>query len=96
MRHMDSRFRGNECVREDALSARCKSVPESVAGSEVERNCATARVGWGAMGDEPAVRRLTNLFRRDSVASLLICGEAWKQPPALKRLTKRPTGGSRG
>ena len=30
------RFRGNECVREDALSARCKSVREPVAGSVVE------------------------------------------------------------
>jgi len=29
---------------------------------------------------------MTNLIRRDAVASLLIHGEAWKQPLALMRL----------
>jgi hypothetical protein len=29
---------------------------------------------------------MTNLFRRGLVASLLIDGEAWKQPLALRRL----------
>jgi len=29
---------------------------------------------------------MTNLIRRDAVASLLMRGEAWKQPPALRRL----------
>jgi hypothetical protein len=28
---MDPRVRGNECVREDALTERCESVPELVA-----------------------------------------------------------------
>ena len=49
----DSRFRGNECVREGALSARCKSVPEPVAGSEIEGNCVAARRG----GEQPEVNR---------------------------------------
>jgi hypothetical protein len=53
-------------------------------------------VGWRATGGESAVRRITNLFRRDSVASLLVHGEAWKQPTALRRLAKRLSGGSRG
>jgi hypothetical protein len=39
---------------------------------------------------------MTNLIRREAVASLLIRGEAWKQPPALRRLTKRPVGSPRG
>jgi hypothetical protein len=39
---------------------------------------------------------MTNLIRRDVVASLLVQGEAWKQPSALMRLTKRPTDGTRG
>jgi hypothetical protein len=64
--------------------------------SEVERNCATARLGWSATGGELAVRRMTNLFRRDAVASLLIQGEAWKEPMALRRLRKRLSDGSRG
>jgi hypothetical protein len=50
---MDSRFRGNECVREDALSARWKSVPEPVAGSVIKGNCAAARRG----GEQPEVNR---------------------------------------
>jgi len=29
---------------------------------------------------------MTNLIRRDAVASLLFPGEAWKQPEALRRL----------
>src|SRR5882762_1947484 len=33
---------------------------------------------------------MTNLIRRNAVASLPFRGEAWKQPPALRRLTKRP------
>jgi hypothetical protein len=51
---------------------------------------------WGATGDELIVRRMTNLFRREAVASLLMDGEAWKQPLALRRLAKRPTGSTRG
>ena len=39
---------------------------------------------------------MTNLIRRKSVASLLTRGEAWKQPLALRRLTKRPAGSMRG
>ena len=35
---------------------------------------------------------MTNLFRRDAVASLLIRGEAWKQPLALRRLHKAASG----
>ena len=35
---------------------------------------------------------MTNLIRREAVASLLIRGEAWKQPLALRRLIKRPEG----
>src|SRR5437667_1969141 len=67
-----------------------------------EGNCLAPRfregrlpAGWGATGGEPAVRRRTNLIRRDAVASL-IRGEAWKQPLALRRLTKRPAGSLRG
>src|SRR2546428_8095657 len=51
--HMGSRFCGNECVREDALSARCESVPEPVAGSVIEGNCVAARRG----GEQPEVSR---------------------------------------
>ena len=36
------------------------------------------------------------LIRRGTVASLLIRGEAWKQPLALRRLTKRLADGPRG
>jgi hypothetical protein len=50
---MDSRFRGNECVREDALSARWKSVPEPVAGCVIEGNCVAARRG----GEQSEVNR---------------------------------------
>ena len=50
---LDSRLRGNECVREDALSARWKSVPEPVAGSVIKGNCAAARRG----GEQPEVNR---------------------------------------
>jgi len=39
---------------------------------------------------------MTNLIRRDAAASLLTHGEAWKQAPALRRLTKRPAGSPRG
>jgi len=39
---------------------------------------------------------MTNLIRREVVASPLVQGEAWKQPSALMRLTKRPTDGMRG
>ena len=70
------RFRGNECVREDALSARWKSVPGMVASPVIEGNCVAARRG----GEQPEVNRQsvgTNLFRRDLVVSLLMCGEAW-------------------
>jgi hypothetical protein len=35
---------------------------------------------------------MTNLIRRAAVASLLVRGEAWKQPAALRRLTERPAG----
>ena len=45
--------RRDECVREDALSARCKSVPEPVAGSEIEGNCVAVRRG----GEQPEVNR---------------------------------------
>jgi len=48
-----SRFLGNECVREDALSARCESVREPVAGSVIEGNCVAARRG----GEQPEVNR---------------------------------------
>ena len=51
--HLGSRFRGNECVREDALSARWKSVREPVAGSVIEGNCVAARRG----GEQPEVNR---------------------------------------
>ena len=47
------RFGGDECVREDALSARCESVPEPVAGSVIEGNCVAARRG----GEQPEVSR---------------------------------------
>ena|SRR5205823_11006797 len=53
LKSLGSRFRGNECVREDALSARCKSVPEPVAGSVIEGNCVAARRG----GEQPEVNR---------------------------------------
>ena len=46
-------FRRGECVREDALSARCKSVPEPVVGSVIEGNCVAARRG----GEQPEVNR---------------------------------------
>jgi hypothetical protein len=46
-------FRGGECVREDALSARWKSVPEPVAGSVIEGNCVAVRRG----GEQPEVNR---------------------------------------
>jgi len=39
---------------------------------------------------------MTNLFRREAVASLLIGGEAWNKPSALKRLTKQPRDSPRG
>ena len=39
--------------REDALSARCKSVPGSVAGPEIEGNCVAVRRG----GEQPEVNR---------------------------------------
>ena len=42
---MDSRLRGNECVREDALSAGCKSPPQAVTACEVESNCVAAMRG---------------------------------------------------
>lgn len=35
---------------------------------------------------------MTNLFRRGAVASLLMDGEAWKQPLALRRLNKATIG----
>jgi hypothetical protein len=35
---------------------------------------------------------MTNLIRREAVASLLIRGEAWKEPSAL-RATNQATGG---
>jgi len=38
-------FRRERCVREDALSARCKSVPEPVVGSVIESNCVAVRRG---------------------------------------------------
>ncbi len=44
---------GHECVREDALSARCKSVPGMVAVPEIEGNCVAARRG----GEQPEVNR---------------------------------------
>jgi hypothetical protein len=50
---LGSRLRGNECVREDALSARCESVREPVAGSVIEGNCVAARRG----GEQPEVNR---------------------------------------
>jgi hypothetical protein len=48
---LDPRLRGNECVREDALSARWKSVREPVAGFVVEGNCVAMRRG----GEQPEV-----------------------------------------
>ena len=50
---IDPDFRRDECVREGALSARCKSVPEPVAGSEIEGNCVAVRRG----GEQPEVNR---------------------------------------
>ena len=50
---LDARFRGHECVREDALSARWKSVPEPVVGSVIEGNCVAVRRG----GEQPEVNR---------------------------------------
>ena len=47
------RFRGDECVREDALSARWESVREPVAGSVIEGNCVAARRG----GEQPEVNQ---------------------------------------
>src|SRR5476649_2940120 len=74
---------GHECVREDALSARCKSAPGLVAAQK-SKVTASPRLdrkrrsnGWRATGGELAVRRMTNLFRRGLVASLLMDGEAW-------------------
>src|SRR5207245_667472 len=43
--HMDPALRRERCVREDALSARCKSVPEPVVGSVIESNCVAVRRG---------------------------------------------------
>jgi hypothetical protein len=48
-----------------------------VAVPEIEGNCVAVKVGWGATGGELAVRRMTNLVRRDLVASPLMRGEAW-------------------
>ncbi len=48
---MDSGLRRDECVREDAVSARCKSVPGIVAVPEIEGNCVAARRG----GEQPEV-----------------------------------------
>jgi hypothetical protein len=48
---VDTGLRRHECVREDALSARCKSVPGLVAGPEIEGNCVAARRG----GEQPEV-----------------------------------------
>jgi hypothetical protein len=42
---VDADLRRHECVREDALSARCKSVWEPVAGSVIEGNCVAAMRG---------------------------------------------------
>jgi len=42
---MDPGLRREGCVREDALSARCKSVPEPVVGSVIESNCVAVRRG---------------------------------------------------
>jgi len=50
---MGPRFRGNECVREDALAAWCKSAPEPVVGSVIEGNCVAVRRG----GEQPEVNR---------------------------------------
>jgi hypothetical protein len=67
---------GNECVREDALSARWKSVREPVAGSVIEGNCVAARRG----GEQPEVNDQSvtqvNSIRPTVVASLLLTGEA--------------------
>jgi hypothetical protein len=46
-------LRRERCVREDALSARCKSVPEPVVGSVIEGNCVAERRG----GEQPEVNR---------------------------------------
>ena len=46
-------FGWDGCVREDALTARCKSAPEPVAGSVIEGNCVAARRG----GEQPEVNR---------------------------------------
>jgi hypothetical protein len=50
---VDADLRRHECVREDALSARCKSVPGMVAVPEIEGNCVAARRG----GEQPEVNR---------------------------------------
>ena len=42
---MGPRLRGDECVREDALSAGWKSPPQAVTACEVESNCAAAMRG---------------------------------------------------
>jgi hypothetical protein len=42
---LGSRLRGNECVREDALSAGCKSPPREVTSRAVESNCFAAMRG---------------------------------------------------
>ena len=46
-------FAGVSAPREGALSARCKSVPEPVAGSVIEGNCVAVRRG----GEQPEVNR---------------------------------------
>ena len=53
MAAMGTGFCRYECVREDALTVRCKSVPEPVAGSVIEGNCVAARRG----GEQPEVNR---------------------------------------
>jgi len=48
---VDADLHRHECVREDALSARCKSVPGMVAVPEIEGNCVAVRRG----GEQPEV-----------------------------------------
>jgi hypothetical protein len=48
---MDPGLRRDECAREGALSARCKSAPEPVVGSVIEGNCVAVRRG----GEQPEV-----------------------------------------
>jgi hypothetical protein len=55
----------------------------------------SARTGWGATRGEGTACRMTNLFRRDGLASLRLHGEAWAPLgglPAVSAVTRSAAG----